>query len=68
MTFVPQDNCLYRFISGLDDDMVLDVSQTTNHEQYHSLQMEQWSEPKFASSDLLAPSDILSSAQEQHDQ
>ena len=27
MSFVPADNCLYKFISGLDSDMVLDVSQ-----------------------------------------
>jgi hypothetical protein len=26
MSFVPQENVLYKFTSGLDDDMVLDVS------------------------------------------
>ena len=34
MAFVPQDNVLYRLTSGLDSDMVLDVSQnahTMNH-------------------------------------
>jgi hypothetical protein len=27
MSFVPQQNVLYRFVSGLDSDFVLDVSQ-----------------------------------------
>lgn len=30
MTFVPQDNVLYRITTGLDSDMVLDVSQAQN--------------------------------------
>lgn len=40
MTFVPQDNCLYRFISGLDSDMVLDVSQ--NPQAMNSIILYKW--------------------------
>ena len=40
MTFVPQDNCLYRLISGLDDDMVLDVSQ--NPQSMNAIILYKW--------------------------
>lgn len=40
MTFVPQDTFLYRITSGLDQDMVLDISQ--NHEQLNTAIVYKW--------------------------
>lgn len=40
MAFVPQDNVLYKLVSGLDDDMVLDVSQ--NPQAMNSMIIYKW--------------------------
>jgi len=40
MTFVPQDNVLYRLITGLDSDLVLDVSQ--NAQSMNSMIIYKW--------------------------
>lgn len=41
MSFVPQNNCLYKITTGLDSDMVLDVSQ--NQASLNSMIIYKWS-------------------------
>jgi hypothetical protein len=49
MSFIPQENVLYRFISALDKDMVLDVSG--NQQTANSVILYEWNKgqnQKFA--------------------